>query len=354
MSQTETDFFADAAPEPILLDRSTLEDWAECPAMAWGKAHLLTMPDCSEPATAGSEGHDVISHAMTARIAGCSYGEMIEYLRIKAGESRPDVQPEVCTALAIGARTIAGRICYQEDGEERHPDDIRRYDGGHGERRGQLAMDFQHGEMTYRLTGELDLLMSTIAPTVLDLDDWKMGRKWWTPTDVAASFQFQFYAELVFRNYPDAQQVNVRVHMPAMASSTEPVEFRQKDRARIRARIATALATYHEYASKPSIEAIPAYPLPEKCAWCPLCVPGKCPMVRRDAREVPPTPEGMLEALIATEAAATRMRGLLTQHVRDTGLEVQFGQMRFGPNKPAAKRAKAMDMYEAEEAKGER
>jgi len=347
VSQTDPidDFFGMPVDhEPVLIDRSTLERWSECPWQAWGIAHVLAMDPASFEATSGSEAHDVIAKAVQARIAGASYSELCELLRIEAGNARPDVQPDVCAALKC-ASVIAGRLCYLASGSERHPDDILCHDGGEGERRGQLAMDWPMEGATYRLTGEVDLLLRTESASELDLDDWKTGNKHWTAGDVASSFQFQFYAELVFRRYPSCQQINARVHMPRLGYSTEPVAFRQKDRTRIRSRIQAALDLYHQHAGKSEASGIPCHPLPERCAWCPCCVPGKCPLVRREAKELPSSPEAMLELLAATEAASKRIAGLLTERVRDTGREIESGKLRFGINKPAAARARKCDLY---------
>jgi hypothetical protein len=294
-----------------VVDRSTLEGWAECPQQAWQRAHV-NVRDISIPAMVGSECHDIISDVITQHIASPMRTSMFaDVMKESAANSRPDLQPQIVDVFRAGSWLIAETITQQANGEPRSPDEIQRYDGGEGERSGQLAADVPMDGVIYRLTGELDLLLATASPVELEIDDWKSGFRHWTATDVRDSFQFQFYASLVFRNYPTCEAVSVKIIMPRKCEATSPVRFVLKDLYAINARITTALSTYAKYRHAINPAEIPCYPSPERCDWC--ACKAFCPAVKRTVTGLAETPEGMLRDLVATRAAADMMETKLAK-----------------------------------------
>jgi hypothetical protein len=246
-----------------------------------------------------------------------------------------------------GAWTIAQLICQQDNGEPRHPDDIKRYDGGEGDMGGQLAYDEVLGDTTYRLTGEMDLLLATVSPSELELSDWKSGWTWWTASDVADSFQLGcFYPALIFRNYPTCERLRVRVVMPSYAEITSPIVIDRKQVYGINGRIQTALRIFHEHRNAATPDAVPCHPSNERCGLCNCRQ--MCRLVKRTVTGLAETLEGRLEQLAATQAAADMLTESLTAHVRKSGQEIEFGNLRFGTERPKKKKAATCELYDAE------
>lgn len=344
---TETELIPDQIPwdklepEPVILDRSTLERWADCPHQAALIAHHKIKID-NEHTEAGSQCHDAISDQI-AHVVGTDdrivrTGEFADRL-IDAGKNCPrtDVQPRVAMILQYSAWTIARIVC------ERDPSDIMRFDGGKGEYSGQLAADLAG----HRITGELDLLLATPSKEELDYYDWKSGFTRWTATDVKNAFQFQVYAWLILANYPEVQRVNVRVAMLAENEVTGAVAFERRYLHQYESRIKTAIDLYGLHSEQDPAD-VPAWPAPSKCATCDAV--RHCRLASHQTNDVASDPVEAIKSLIAMEAASERIRVALTASVRKTGSDVvaAIGDKRvaFGTNKPKAARATPCALYE--------
>jgi hypothetical protein len=293
----------------------------------------------------GSECHQIVSDTITAhREHAMRAGDFADMLRDKAAKSRPDLQPQIVDRFKAGAWTIATAICCADNGEPRSPEDIMRYDGGEGEHSGQLAYDVPLGDTIYRLTGEIDLLVN-ISDREVDLSDYKSGYRWWTGTDVRESFQLgAFYPNLVFRNYPEVERINVRVIMPAYADITAAVTITHKDRYAIDQRLSSALATYDKHRRAKRAEDVPCNPLPSRCDLCRYAI--KCPMCARSTMGLSESPERLIQELSILSAAVKARETRLDGIVRQTGQDIEFGKLRYGTGKPKAKRAATCDLYE--------
>jgi CRISPR/Cas system-associated exonuclease Cas4 (RecB family) len=328
------------APPALILDRSTAENYATCPLRGYLiERHAVSTG--SELTDAGEECHRILSEAVKARhLDAARPGELYELIADLAAKSRPDVQPQVVDALRR-ARPVVNLLCYHGEGE-RAPDDILRYDGGEGQHAGQLAADLDVGGRAVRLTAELDLLMAGASPEELELTDWKSGWRHWTASDVRDAFQFQFYAWLVFHNYPRVNRVRVSVVMTRDGTATSPVEFDRREMYRIGQRLESAATVYldHHAAADPML--VPAWPAPPKCATCDAAQ--QCHAAYGDAGDLSRDPETYLRATAAMDAELDRRRALLTAYVRRNG-DLIFEDVAFGTEKPRAARAATCDLY---------
>jgi hypothetical protein len=334
---------APAAPEPLIVDRSTVERYATCPAQgAYVDAGAVNT--CSPEAESGSEVHRILAVAVKARsMDGMRANGLRDLIEQMAMASSPDLQPDVIEALKR-SYSIVQLICeHPKTGEQRNPDDLIRFDGGEGAHRGQISGDMDVDGTVVRLTCEIDLLMATASEAALSAWDWKSGHRWWTATDVRFSFQFQFYAYLILRTYPSVETVEFSVFMTREGVGTDPATFRRKDMFSIGERIKSAVRLLLQHRSAdPST--VPAWPAPEKCSTCPAVK--LCARRHTDAID---DPEQALKSLIVLDAAADRYRSQLTAIVRQRG-DLVYQDVAYGQCAPLerAPRAKPCKIYKPE------
>ena len=254
------DITFDAAPAPVLLDRSTIERYTICPAMAvWCERH----PEAtgSLPATSGQQVHKIISWGVGEYVAS---GEVPwDNLEANARMARPDVQPDVLAAIRPSIYSLSRMLM------RHNPADLLRYDGGEGPRSGQLASEIlpandERGPVL--VTSEVDLLLATPAASVLFEVDWKSGHTPWTYTDVREAFQFQLHAMLILDTYPDVERVDISVWMTRMNRRTAPVSFTRRDAADCRGRCLTA---FEERRVALPQDHPDTWPADGRCVLCP-------------------------------------------------------------------------------------
>lgn len=341
-----------AGPAPIVIDRSTLERYANCPHQGFlidkGFVH-----NSSTPADIGNEAHGILSMALRYRVGALATPrEMREYIEAEAMASRPDIQPEVIMTLRR-AYPLAALICQHSNGEDRNADDLLRFDGGDGARSGQVAADLipaTESSGAIRLTCELDLLLATASAEELELIDWKSGWAHWTAGDVKASFQFQFYVWVIFVNYPTVSRVGVRIFMTRDGVSTSLVTFdRDRDFYQIHRRLITAVETYMKYRDPRRAEDVPAWANPEKCSICSAAP--RCSLAHKPDADLAVDPEGYLRQYVALDAAASQMKAALSAKVRKDKGDLIFGDVAFGTERPKAARAATCDVYSPERTK---
>jgi hypothetical protein len=337
---------------PIILDRSTLERWGVvCPHQGW-HCDRGGVSTGSTDTVVGDEVHKILAEACRMRQEeSVQLRDLVDYMDAAAQVSRPDVQPLVISSLKRAAWPVARMLCQHANGSDRHPDDLIAYDGGREDRSGQLAADLipaDDDRGAVRLTSELDLLLATASEEELDWCDWKSGWKWWTATDVRDAFQFQMHAWLIFHRFPTVQRINCRVFMTREGFGTSPVTFhRDRDFWPIHKRLMTAAGVYLHYRVVEQVEKaenVEAWPTPEKCAICPAAA--RCHLAHRPAADVAIDPAAALLQYAATQAAAEQMKANLTTYVRKRGSDIQSGCVAFGANKPKAKRATTLDLYQ--------
>ena len=149
----------------------------------------------------------------------------VDYWLGAAEMSRTDLQPHVLEAVRRGSWTFWQFL------QTHNRRNLMRYQGGPEEKKdaqGNVIQEDRSGQIAAELlpatkargailvTTELDLLLAGETDTELLDVDTKSGNKVWTSGDVKESFQFRTHAWLIFANYPDVEQVHVRIFMPRM------------------------------------------------------------------------------------------------------------------------------------------
>lgn len=338
-----------AALPPIIVDRSTAERYSTCPAQAVLVERRIVSNE-SEMAQVGSAVHEILSAAVASRVDGKRPNEIHELIKDLAAKSRPDIQPDVMDACR---RTypIMELLCRHDNGEDRCPDDVMRFDGGAGAQSGQLAFDLIPATETRGavcITGEVDLLMATASDKEVLLCDWKSGWKHWTAGDVQRSFQFQFYAYLVLCNYPGLQRVTVRVYMTREGGAASDVSFDRSQMYVIGKRIESAVNLCLEWRGK--LTGAPAWPEPAKCGICPASL--NCPQAHEPEAGFSRDPKAALLRLVVISEVKKRIESGLNEivrkgipGVRDPG-DIISGKSAYGINKPKKATAKLCSVYQ--------
>lgn len=293
-----------------VLDRSTLEAWATCPA----QAKLMEIGGVireTTPLTVGCEAHDVLSRALRFYLSDpyeLTPYDVREELTRQMLDSRPDLQPKVIETLQ---RMVYDWVRFVA--QDMHHENILRYDGGTGEHSGQLAYDLP--SIGCRVTSELDLLCAGDSPDVLCEVDYKTGNTPYTATSVKQSFQFQHHAALVLNTYPEVQALEVSVWVTRLNQRTHRVIFDRKHLPEYMSRVAKAAELAMKF-RRQLIERVPTWPEQDKCGQCQ--VSHICP--RLECR--PGDPVGLLQQLIVIENAEAEIRKQLIATVKRTGQDV--------------------------------
>lgn len=117
------------ADQPIIVDRSTLENYLDCPLSARLRESAVKSADLI--ASTGNEVHEAISEALKSYIDAFVGSDKLprpsdirESIERGTWHSRPDVQPDVIRATRYALHTIAKTI------GEIQPDAILAFDGG--------------------------------------------------------------------------------------------------------------------------------------------------------------------------------------------------------------------------------
>lgn len=317
-------------------DRSTLGKYATCPRQAVLSKDIKS---ASLIAASGNEVHDAFRQTIDSYVASngaLTLPELAEETRINLMSARPDVQPDAIAA-AIRAVWEFAKIL-----SEIHVSAVMRYDGGRGEKSGQLTMDIAAG---CRVTGAVDLLLATPSKQVVDLWDWKTGHYRWTEAAVYSSFQFQMYAALVMDRYEDVQCVRCRIFNTRMNQPTYAVEFTRERLLQYRSRISNAAGLWFQYRAKDPLM-VPAWPARDKCDSCDVIT--RCTAADEDLREVAVDPAASLKALWLMDQKAEALRKQLAEFVRTTGTDIRTEDgICFGFGKPKADRKPTAALYVA-------
>lgn len=326
-----SDLFTATDDRPIL-DRSTLERWANCPMQA------LLVEQAGDgqswEAASGSEAHQAISDTIRDYCdSNCAMdaGEIATSIQTYAMQSRPDVQPDVIKALrpfayAFG-KFIAGNI---------NPRSIIAYDGGRGDKLAQYAMDLEYPVV--RITSELDFLYAGPAPQKVHLIDWKTGHKNWTEQIVKDSFQFGMHSRLIFDRLPTVDCVEVSIWNTRVNRMTYAVPFYRSEIGQIDQRIVRAAMEWQKARSGKA----EAWPIPEKCASCRVSL--AC--AKRAPLPMEGDPVQMTDWLRIQEKAIDDVTDKLKNIVaaRGTDIVTPHGNC-FGFDKPKAARKPTAALY---------
>ncbi len=316
-----------------VVDRSTLEHFADCPAQAVAILHGRCNTDSVAAAT-GEEIHKAfsaaVSHYLAADLNDWNVTRQVaDEMESALRSSRPDVQPMAIQAAKRTCWAWARYLAGDREHAGMHPDNILRYDGGAGDRSGQLAYDMP--DLGLRLTSELDFLASSKSPAVLTEVDWKTGWKAYYLDDIYNRFQFQFHAVLVLNTYPDIEALQLQVWEPRRGGLGYPVMFERKNLHEFETRVRNAAGMYGQY--RDSIDDAPTWPSVEKCSLCPAAA--ICPAAGLPITALAENPASFVKELANLETKCDAMRDAAYQHVKATGADIVTDDgICFGRNKP--------------------
>lgn len=322
--------------EPVVVvDRSTLERFAICPAQAQFMNSGLVLNE-SFLATVGNEVHRAFGEAIYHFMQDypCHTSEIAKAAERALNGARPDIQPE---AIDAGRPSIWSWASFLNS---YHPSNVVRYDGGIGDRSGQLAWDLPMGDVTLRITSELDLLLATTDPKAFLEADYKSGWKVHTAKTVEDAFQFCTHAVLVFKNYPDVERLAVEVWNTRRNSRTYPVMFKRERLAEYESRIRYAAGEYVRWRNT-APENTDVWPSLEKCPLCPAAA--LCP-ASLHVGDVAADPEGFVGLMVALDAKLDAMKKLAAAHVKAKG-DLQTKAGCYGYEKPKTTKGQRMGLY---------
>ena len=333
---------------PVILDRSTLERYANCQLAGWA-VETDRVLDAGKPADSGSEAHRVIAEGVAEYAA--SGVPPREYMEAEMLKVRPDVQADVVDALKRAIWPIDNWLT------DRHPHDLILYQGGVAERSGQLARELltattKRGPII--ATSEVDLVVA--GPTEVELfeNDWKTGRTVWDSTKILNSFQFQFHSWLLFGNYPELEILWIRVYMTRFREATPWVKFRRRDADRFEGRLYTALQ-HREQAFKLAAEGnedqIECWCDAESILTCPAL--HLSPRLKSPMKDLAKDPRVFAVDTLRMESALADRKKMLRQYVDKHGDLVGKG-VAFGlqaPRTPQKPRANSYVFYTPPEAR---
>lgn len=307
----ELDSFMAPLDRPALpvLDRSTLERWATCPAQAAIVEANLVNND-SDIAAAGTEVHAALGETLREYVASrgaLGPQDLRQGVENWLLASRPDVQPDVLRAFRRSvwdwSKLVSGI----------HHDNLLRFDGGEGVRSGQLAWEVAG---TCTVTSEIDLLYTSASPGLLEEIDYKTGHKLYTHDDVRDSFQFGLHAFLVFKNYPKVDALRVRVWNTRVNQLTWPVTFLREHLDQQAARISSATRVWWEHGAGDPMQA-PAWPSAEKCPGCVAVT--RCPIAVISDVQPSAEPAVFLASLSILDGVVKEMKSTANKYVRTHG-----------------------------------
>ena len=313
------------------VDRSTLERYAECPA----KGRIVDLGlthNANQLTNVGSQVHAAIA-VLVGEYVACGgemkQSELMDVLTGALHQSRPDVQPETIEAMRYSAFSFCRLL------NDINPINIVRFDGGRGQRSGQLSQNLTAIGLCY--TSELDLLYAGPAKTVLHEIDYKSGHLRHTVQSIRRSFQFQSHWFLVAANYPDVQSLEVQVFNTRTNDLTSAVEFTRDDLPAIEARINLAGLNYNAWRNHELVAEM-AWPAREKCRLCDGA--RHCPI--NPPRECAEDPAAFVNAMLAVEAKYDAMREEAIAYVEASGADIVTEDgVAFGFDKPVERKRTA-------------
>lgn len=324
---------------PELLDRSTLDRYATCQLAGWA-VETGKVLGAGKAADSGSEAHDVIAGGVAEYAA---HGiPPREHIKAASLMTRPDVQPDVIDALKRAAWWIDNYLTSM------HPNDLILFQGGEGNRSGQLAREIlpatkEHGAIIG--TSEVDLVVAGPTPVELFETDNKSGRTVWSTIDIKNSFQFGFHNWLIFGNFPDLQVLHTRVFMTRFGVATPWFRFTRKDAEQFEGRLLMAVKARSDamkLAAEGKEDQI-------EC-WCDADSILSCPAVHLSKRLKEPqadlakNPAQFAEDTWVMENVLHNRKKSLRQWVAEHG-EITGGKIGFGLNAPKTPRKPTANQY---------
>lgn len=338
------------ADEPIVVRRSELENYANCPLAARMAGSV------SKLAEAGEQCHQIIAGALRKYVSTQGHikvNEMAEYMTHESWQARGDVNQEAIDGLRPSVWSICRYI------GDLHWSNVLAFDGGEDLTASYTYEDGEGSSFTtqcscsgqfdadidvmdpiteefasIRLTAEFDLLHSVKYPNRLQLVDWKSGHLKWTDSMVESSFQFQFYAWLVLANFPTMDAVDAIIFNTRHNTRTAGVRFLRSDMHRIRGRIEEACRTFLLNRLIP-LDHVEARPSREGCQFCDVA--DRCTVCDWDIHDVAENPARALSKFIVLQQASKVIETNMKAHCKKTGEDIVSGNDRYGFKKPRSR-----------------
>lgn len=324
-------------PNLLTVDRSDLEA-VDCPSgMQFVRQGIVL--NQSLAMDSGNAVHDAFSEATRQYVlsrGSLNAPEVSEELRQNLlFDTRPDLIWDAWKGLAPSARGWGYFLT------KIHADNILRFDGGDGDKSGQIAIDYP--DLGLRCTSEVDLLYAGPSPEVLHEVDYKSGWARWTQNEIENAFQFRFHAALIFHNYPNIQAVEIRIWNTRFNDLTYGVVFkRDRDADVLLMEVRRRAEAFKKYHDKGPDE-VPANPDHNRCLRCPAV--SVCVISKHVASSVADPENYLMQTALMQKTVAKRLE-LLEEHVRRTGKDIvaRDGSC-FGLEKPKANRKPSMSLY---------
>lgn len=324
--------------DPLLaVDRSDLE-MVDCPSGMQFVRRGIVMNN-SLAMDSGNAVHDALSAATRSYVSSrgaLNAQEVSEELRQNLlFDTRPDLIHDAWKGADPSVRAWGYFLT------KLHAENILRFDGGDGDKSGQLAIDFH--DLGLRPTSEIDFLHAGPSPEVIHEIDYKSGWRRWTAEDVANAFQFRFHALLIMEAYPAIAAVDIRIWNTRFNDLTYGVRFRRdRDHEPLMMEVRRRAELFAKYREKDP-DQCPANPDHYRCLRCPAV--SMCVLSKHLATPIE-DPERYLMETSAMEKAVDARKELLAEAVRRSGKDIvaRDGTC-FGLEKPKQTRKPSMALY---------
>jgi len=273
--------------EPIIVDRTRLQQYATCPFQAWsGKDEADILRDV------GKETHRLTEECIKTGLDNQTQPEdMADWFVNELPKVRPDIQPQVIRAVRNIADSLLKLRPHRIIGVEEQidwPSDMCSLDG-----------------RQFILTICLDLLIA--GRESLIVTDWKSGFKKRTNQETVDDFQCQVAAFILWQMYPDINTIHW--FFDEMFWGTKSYARFERNASIIhpdlttemqfKGRIFEALRLWQEDCRQ-------AWPEEKKCAWCDSVL--DCPHANAGVRRIATNPRKFIDRMTAMQAQLDRYK----------------------------------------------
>lgn len=288
-------------PQPVVIDRSSVERYAVCPMQGYLCGQQQYRAD-SKLADTGTIIHELIREA----IENCreDLSMVADYFCNELPRVRPDVQPEALRAGQFVADELS-RINYTSILLcEQQIDFPPRSEDGTVDNCPAWLLSPKGVPMVW--TTKPDLVMSGNRNSLV-VYDWKTGFKRRTNEEAYDEFQTAFIAFLLWQLYPDVEDIHFFYKETRWGHSAYAQLARSKEHrtlphltteAAFQARILAACQYWF-------MESKDTWPIYEKCILCP--VTKQCPNANADAIELAHDPRLFVDRMTTLQALLDQM-----------------------------------------------
>ena len=294
------------AKKPVLLDRSLLEAYANCPY----QGHCLLGGDkdeAGEPAQIGIEGHRIaercLKEAFTNRYSGDELQTFADDVVQEIAQSRPDIQPKLIRAAKYLAEQIA------------HVPIERILVDAKGIPFIEYQIDYEFCETRdgrpVKITTCIDLAYS-FRPEAIHVIDWKFGWLRYTNQMTADAFQVCHICYILFQLFPDVQTihfwyVNPRYGTKGYACIRRSDEIPSMPHLTVEAMLLSRIDSAVQLYLAGSKE---AWPEQKKCLYCPVI--HKCPHKSKALEGIPTDTRELVDQIVVLQTLLKRHEDIAT------------------------------------------